>query len=340
MHYSKKNLEKQSFMAYILSGACDKVGAELLMGPKLGANGQILFSDSGKRVSFFNCCFDINSYGSSLIARNKGLSRLILEKENIRFPQGEYFSLDIDKYKNFSIDNLNNRIADYAEEIGFPLMLKGADLHRGSCVYKVDDKTELLENLSLVWSMTRYLVVEKYIPLRSYRLLVFEEDIIAAYEKVPLSIVGDGKSNVAELIDKVQDEDLKIDLNDSADKIGGLINENLTKLDIKTSQVIDEGSQILLLDTCNISTGGKAIDCIDIINKDFVSYVSKIMKLLNLRFAGIDILSSDIKKSSQEAYFLEVNSSPSLETYGTLGKKQKEKIEDLMERIIREMKKI
>ena len=339
MSNNQNKSQKQSFMADILNKACDQIGAELLMGPKLGASGQICFPDN-KRVSFFNCCFDINGYGSSLIARNKGLARLVLEKEGIRFPQGAYFSLEMDRYRGLNLIDLNSQILAYANNLGFPVMLKGADLHRGTCVYKADNEKELLTNLSLVWAATDYLVLEKYLDLRSYRLLVFDGEIVAAYEKVPLSIIGDGKKTVRELIDQLQDNDLKINLDDSVDKLGGLVRENLNKLNIKMDQVIDNGRRIPLLDTCNISTGGQAIDCIKTINKDFVVYVSKIMKILNLRFAGIDILSSGVETGSKNAYLLEINSSPSLETYGKLGDEQREKIQGLIKKIILEMKKI
>ena len=95
-----------------------------------------------------------------------------------------------------------------------------------------------------------------------------------------------------------------------------------------------------MLNTCNISTGGKAIDVTSKINKDFSVYVNKIMKTLNLRLAGIDIVSRDIGLSSEKAYLLEVNSSPSLETYAELGKSQRGVIERLIEDIIKKMSKI
>lgn len=331
--------KKESFMAEILLFSCEKVGAKLLMGPENGANGQILFSNKDKRVSFFNCCFDINQYGSSLIARNKGLTRVILEKEKIKFAKGKYFSLNSDEYKDFTLNKLNKLIIGYAEKINFPIMLKGADLHRGTCVHFITNKKELKDTLPLIWDQTKHLVVEKYIPFKSYRILVFDKKIIAVYEKTPLSIIGDGASAIKELI-KNQIKDKCIDISKKSKDIGKIMYEYLNSIGLSDKSIIEKNKKIALLNTCNISTGGKAIDVTSKINKDFSVYVNKIMKTLNLRLAGIDIVSPDIELSSGKAYLLEVNSSPSLETYAELGKVQRLVIEQLVEDIIKKMSKI
>ena len=274
------------------------------------------------------------------MARNKGLTRIILEKEEIQFPKGKFFSLDMDKYSNYSIDDLSDEIINYANKIKFPIMIKGADLHRGVCVNKIDSTKELLTILPKVWAMTSGLIIEEYKFLLDYRFIILDDEIIVAYGKTPFAIVGDGIRSGEILVDEAKMQNSKVSIGTGLDDMNNKIYSNLKKAGYTKKAVIPKGETIILLEVCNVSTGGTPWDCTKLINKNFHDYCRKIMKALNLRFAGIDILSPDISSDPKLSYLLEVNSSPDLEGYAKLGSLQKGKIQKLMENILIEMMKI
>ena len=338
MSFNDDGPKLKSFMATLLNNACGRVGAKLIFGPKLGASGQIHFVAEDRYVSFFNCCFDVNPYGSSLIARNKGLTRLILEKEGFPFLEGEYFSIDHDKYSHYSQNELNLEIANFAERIKYPVMVKGADLHRGSCVNRVDGTEELLALLPKVWSMTPGVIIEKYEDIDSYRILVFKNEIVAVYAKIPFNIVGDGINRAEELIEKAKLEGNFTYVETSMYSFNDKVVSNLKKRGYDLKSIIPAGKKVVLLEAANISNGATPQDCTKIINKNYRDYVGKIMKFLNLKLAGIDILTSDITLHPKHSYILEVNSSPSLESYAKIGEEQEEVIKSLMTDIVLDMK--
>lgn len=330
--------EPKSFMAELLSEACEKNDAKLVMGPKLGASGQIIFPNN-KITSFFNCCFDINPFGSSMIARNKGLTRLILEKDHIAMPRGRYFSLHTDEFGHSSIDELNMMIIACAKKLKFPLIVKGADLHRGSCVSRVDSVGELIEELNGVWKKTNGLVIEEYKKLNDFRFLVFADNIVAVYGKEPLHIIGDGILSAETLVINAKEENKKVNIGSALEVMDEKIYYNLEKFGIKKNDIIPRGVRVDLLEVCNVSTGGTPWDCTEQIHPDFHAYCRKIMKALNLQFAGMDILSADISLPPEESFVLEVNASPDLEGYAKIGDKQMEKIKSLVNDLVYSMSK-
>lgn len=329
---------KKSFMADKLKKACKSVGANIVFGARYGAQGQIIFSDLKKRISFVNCCFDINPYGSSLVARNKGFTRAIFEKEGIKMPQGAYFSPEMDKYKNVSRKDLNGHIYHFADKLKYPIVLKGADIHRGECVFIINNQQELAKRLDDVWSKTLHIVVEKYIPITNYRILLFNDKIIACYSKNPFHIVGNGKDSIEVLIKKEKIKLKKLDIVTDLAKLDEEIHPNLKSSGYKFDSILKSKEKLNLIDVANISMGGSLSDDTEFVNEELRNHCKHIMNVMNMKFAGIDMLSKDISKFPKDSYLIEINSSPSLESYSKYGKMQSKVIDELLKNMISQMK--
>ncbi|OGR73183.1 MAG: hypothetical protein A2089_12635 [Elusimicrobia bacterium GWD2_63_28] len=329
-----------SFMADLLADASAKLRAGLIMGPRLGASGQLRFSGGKKFVSFKNCCFDVNPYGSSLIANDKGLSRLVLQREGVRMPRGRYFSPGADEFRGATLDALVKSAGRYAEKLGFPVMAKGATLHRGSGVIKASDRPGLEKAVRALFRKTPGTVVEKFVPLTNFRLLVFDGEVVAAYGKAPFQVEGDGRTEAGELIARKQRECMDIGYCTDFSGLERKISANLRQAGYSRGHIVPKGKRLVLLDVANVSTGGAAWDCTGELHRAFKPYCAKVMRVLNLRFAGLDILARDVSESPEKALLLEVNPSPSLETYSKMGPRQREKIAALLERILSESRKL
>ena len=50
----------------------------------------------------------------------------------------------------------------------------------------------------------RVAIIEKYLPGRDYRVVVLDGEIISAYERISLSVVGDGKKSILSLLKQKQ----------------------------------------------------------------------------------------------------------------------------------------
>lgn len=329
---------KKSFMAKKIKKACKAVGCRVEFGPKHGASGRIFFPDIKKGVYFVNCCFDVNPYGASLIARNKGLTRIFLKKHKIKMPQGAYFSQNMDKYLHFTKDELYNIICEYADKLGYPVVLKGADIHRGECVYYAHNKQELLTYAHIVWKKTEHLVIEKFMPYKCYRILAFDGDVIACYGKEPFSVTGDGKSSIKTLVALAKKNLKKLDIVTDFAKIDEKLNEFIKNSEYKWEDVLPNKFKLNMIDVGNISMGGSVTDYTNCVNQDLKNYCKNLMDITHLRLVGIDMLAEDISAFPKKSYLIEINSSPSLESFSKCGHIQSDKIDTLVKKLITIMK--
>ena len=63
--------------------------------------------------------------------------------------------------------------------------------------------TELI-SLKFLKKLVRFdnvILVEKPVTGKDYRLVVLDKEVISAYERIPLTVVGDGKSNIKVLLE-------------------------------------------------------------------------------------------------------------------------------------------
>ena len=106
-------------------------------------------------------------------------------------------------------------------------------------------------------------------------MLVVNNELVAVAKRVPGHVVGDGKSSIEQLIDKVNEDPRR-----------GIGHEKvLTRLEMDsqalrliddagyTSETVLEPEQkFYLRSTANLSTGGTAIDVTDIVHPDNRSF--------------------------------------------------------------------
>ncbi|MFT4849677.1 MAG: cyanophycin synthetase, partial [Sediminicola sp.] len=148
-----------------------------------------------------------------------------------------------------------------------------------------------------------------------YRLLVINNVLTAAALRTPAHVIGDGKSTIQELVDKVNEDPRRGYGHENV--LTKIIINDLTKTIIKDAgctvdSVIPEGHRLLLKDTANLSTGGTAEDVTDIMHPANVAMAERISKIIDLDICGIDVMTSDISKPLSETggAVLEVNAGP------------------------------
>ena len=327
---------EESFMANLISKVCKNNDLNLTLGPVLGVSGKISNKKDNQTIYFYNCCFDINSYGASMTSRNKGLTRIFLEDNNIySMPKGEYFSKEMNIYKLLTDEEFIEKVKEKIKaKLNLPIMVKGADLHRGSCIFKVNEWVEFENAIKNVLNKTNEIVIEEFINFETYRILIYKNEVIACYGKEPFNIIGDGKTTAKKLIENrvelVKEQSIGININDMYPEILMKLKEKGYLLE----SIIPKGEKIILTDTASISKGGIAIDYTEQISKYLIERSINIAKIMNLNLCGIDIISKSIYNAPEDTYILEVNSSPCLETYAKLGEEQNNKIYNLMEEII------
>jgi D-alanine-D-alanine ligase-like ATP-grasp enzyme len=204
----------------------------------------------------------------------------------------------------------------------------------GILVVKVYEKAEYYQVAEKILQTQSGLIVERFYSGNDFRVLAFDNEVIAAYQRIPLSVTGDGKSTILELLKEKQEklskkgEKMLIDLEDFR------IHQKLQRQNLTFDTVLSPDALIYLLDNANLSNGGHSVDFTDSIHPDYQKLAINITKDLGLRLAGVDILTDDITKPLGDYTIIEVNSAPGLGHYQSLGETQLQRVENLYLKVL------
>lgn len=294
---------------------------------------------SGKRKFFKNWHINQNPIASVEICLDKSYCADMLERFWFQVPLGRAFFSDAINEKIQKKRTSNDAIA-FAKTLGYPVFIKPNDLSEWTGVMKVHTEWELRESIDMMRNISHVYRIEKCCQWRDYRLVVFEDDIISAYERIPLSIIWDGIQTIVELIETKQKHFFAIGRPEVIDMSDIRIQKNIEKLWYTFSSILRNGERIMLLDNANLSTGGESRDVSEAIHPDFRDIAIRATKSLSLQLCWVDLMTPDITKSLEENQWmytiLELNSSPGLDNYITTGEVQREYIKQLYKRIILE----
>ena len=240
------------------------------------------------------------------LACDKEGTKKVLAEAGIPVPRGTVIQY---------LDELEEAI----EQIGgYPLVIKPLDGNHGRGI-TIDiqswEEAEAAYDAASAASKTNRVIVERYYTGRDHRVLVVDGKVVAVAERVPACVVGDGKSTIAELI-----EDTNKDPNRGVGHNNVLtrIEVDRTSLQLLERQgyslksVPEKGEICKLRATANLSTGGIAIDRTDEIHPENVWLAQRVVKIIGLDIAGLDIVTSDIGRPLRECdgVVVEVNAAP------------------------------
>ncbi|WP_353929042.1 cyanophycin synthetase [Okeanomitos corallinicola TIOX110] len=212
---------------------------------------------------------------------------------------------------------------DVAIEIGYPVAVKPVVGHKGIGVTaNVQDSRELeyayhLAKLAISEDKSTRIIIEKSISGTDYRLLCINGKFIAATERRPPSIIGDGYSTVRELIDRENCQPERKDTPTSPMSqiiIDEVMEEYLYEQRLRLDSIVRKDETIYLSPVANISSGGVSINATDKIHPDNIILAEEIAQNFGLTCLGIDVIAHNISQSWQISNFaiLEINAAPGI----------------------------
>ncbi len=160
-------------------------------------------------------------------------------------------------------------------------------------------------------------MVEKQVFGRHYRLLVADGRLVAAAERLPARLVGDGRRTIRQLVDDANRDPLRgeghqrpltrITVDDVCLRV-------LARQGLEPVSVPEPGRTVFLRDNANLSTGGTARDVTDEVHPDNARLAVRASRLVGLDVAGVDIVAPDITRpiAEQGGVVLEINAAPGL----------------------------
>ncbi len=316
----------------IIQKAALQIGAIVLVEPEYGLVGHITFKN-GKRSVFTHAKLNINGFASAELAKDKAYSNFFLKQFGYRVTEGKTFFTDKLCAKLAYPRNIDDGF-DYAQQIGFPVIVKPLNLSQGILVTKVHNQAEYYDVANKIFAIKSGLIVEKFYTGNDYRIVVLDNEIIAAYQRIPLFVIGDGKSNVLELLQQKQEKLMSKGRKNIIKFDDFRISQKLQRQNLDGDSVIPKNDIVYLLDSANLSSGGEAVDFYESIHPDFQELAINITKDIGLRLAGVDILTHDLTIPMVDYTLIEVNGSPGLNHYAASGEVAANRVEQLYVKIL------
>jgi len=357
----KRPKKEALLLPKLLKKIAPKIGARVLVEPRWGIVGQITFKNG--KVSYFRYnALDLNPVGSSDVAKDKDYATFFMRKMGYRAVPGKAFYSD--RWAGAIGSKNDTRAAlRYARQRGFPFVVKPNSGSQGKNVSVVHSVRELRRALADTFLDDRVALVQQVVKGRDYRIVVLDNKVISAYERIPLNVIGDGESTIAQLLKKKQREfiaanrDTRIKLDDPR------IAAKLKQQKIKLSDIPQRGEHVFLLDNANLSTGGDAVDVTNKIHPQFKKLAVKLTKDMGLRLCGVDLMIDgtisekpkkpaqspqlashprhDAEASSGAGYWiLEVNAAPGLDHYVKTGRAQQKIVEEMYLKVLKSLAKV
>ncbi|GAA3449957.1 cyanophycin synthetase [Dactylosporangium matsuzakiense] len=239
------------------------------------------------------------------IAADKELTRRLLEDAGVPVPAGGPAATADQAVRLFA-------------QLGAPVVVKPRGGRQGQHVYLgVDSPDAVRAAFAAATADGGDAVVERQVEGRDYRVLTVGGEIVAAAERVPAHVTGDGCTDITGLIARANEDPRRGDGHARALTRLAVDDVAETLLDRQGFTVRDvpaEGATVWLRDNANLSTGGTSVDVTKLVHPSVADLCRRVAGLVGLDIAGIDMRLPDIAEELplRQGGVIEVNAAPGL----------------------------
>lgn len=227
---------------------------------------------------------------------------------------------------------------NHARTIGFPVIVKPNSGTQGVGVALVHNKREFYRAVKSIFKRDSVVLVQSLVKGKDYRLVVLDDTVISAYERTPLCVIGDGRKTVAQLLEQKQKQFIANKRDTQIKEDDPRIEQKLAHQSLLITSVLPRGQKVFLLDNANLSTGGDSLDVTGSVHPAFIKIAIDLTRGMGLRLCGVDLMvAGDISEAPGVYFVLEINSSPGLDHYVTIGTAQEKIVEDLYFKILKQI---
>jgi cyanophycin synthetase len=270
---------------------------------RLGSNSLVQLGYGKNQVRFQATITQYTSNIAVEIACNKEQTKRMLNMAAIPVAKGDICVDEEDLQKTI-------------DKIGYPIVIKPLDGNHGKgASINVKGWDAAVEGLQHAKKYSRRVIVERFITGYDFRVLVINNQVVAAAQRVPAHVKGDGVHTVQQLID-IENKDPRrgyghenvlTEISVDRDTL-----DLLAKKDYNLDTVPPKDEIVYLKSTANLSTGGTSIDVTDLMHPENVFVAERIARVIGLDICGIDIMAPNLTQPLKESggVVLEVNAAP------------------------------
>ncbi|MCQ8895875.1 cyanophycin synthetase [Limnobacter humi] len=237
------------------------------------------------------------------IASDKQLCKDLLSQIGIPVPEGR------------EVDSADEAW-EAAQDIGVPVVVKPTDANHGRGVsLELSKEQDIREAYALADEVGSGVLVEKFIAGHEHRLLIINNQMVAATRGELVFVTGDGKSTLLELVESQLNSDPQrgweeycpLDPVDFGYDPTALY--EVRRQGFEPESVVPAGHKVLVQRNSNASE-----DVTDIVHPEIARLCTLAAKVIGLDIAGVDLMCEHIDQPPQGQAFaiVEVNAGPGL----------------------------
>lgn len=239
------------------------------------------------------------------ISCDKWLTKQLLRDHRIPVPEG-------------GLAETEEEAVNLARRLGGAVVVKPYNGNQGKGVsISLTQPQEVRLAFRIARGYSPQVLVEQYIRGRDYRLLVVGGRVVAAAERIPARVVGDGIHTVGELIDLLNQDPRRGDDHElplTKVRVDPMTIMLLARQGLTLDTVLEVGREAYLRENGNLSTGGTPVDVTALVHPRNEELAVRAVQAVGLDIAGVDVVTPDISVPLDESggAVIEVNAAPGL----------------------------
>lgn len=250
----------------------------------------------------------LDSYSSVLIMENKVITKMMLEKNNIRVPKGQNYRDNNEAKKGYNLFK-DRKVVIKPKSTNFGI---------GITIFKENFTRELYERaIDIAFKHDNSILIEEFIPGKEYRIFVIGDEVVGILHRVPANVIGDGVKNIGELVteknkDPLRGKGYKTPLEKI--KLGEAEEMFLHERGKDFNYIPKINETVFLRENSNVSTGGDSLDYTDDIPNEYKEIAVAAAKAVSATICGVDMMISDINEEFKEENYgiIELNFNPAI----------------------------
>lgn len=274
-----------------------------------------MFIDRGdnKKLHIFSATPPTMSFAWAHLVDNKFATSEVLRSEGVE-------QLDVILVGDFEQDR--EQIVNFIEKHKKVVMKPIDGGHGKGVTVNIDNinKAEIafVPALSNIRTLNKVIMQKQFVAesIHDIRVLCIAKKFVAALERVPASVIGDGINTIEELVNI---ENKKPDRGVAYRAKLAIINIELVRsyLGDGIKNILPKGQQMQVLGVANYGQGGHIVDVTDSVPDWMKQQAEKASEALCLDVSGVDFMTSkkvnlDMPDSMDNAVIIEVNKCPAL----------------------------
>jgi len=239
------------------------------------------------------------------IAGDKDFTKQLLEQAGIPVPSGV-------------VVRTEDEAAAAGDSLSGPVVVKPLDGRQGQGVsLGLTTEGEVRAAFRVAREFSSSVLVEEMYRGRNYRVLVVGGRMVAASERTPPHVTGDGRRTIAELVEAENMDPLRGEGHEkplTRIRLDEIARAHLSKAGLSPEDVPGAGQVVGLREGVNLSTGGTARDVTDEVHPSVRRLCERAARAAGLDICGVDLVLEDASAEFRRGAggVIELNAAPGL----------------------------